>query len=145
MLHLEIYNRTKTPVAARNFSALLKPAWNILRREKKLRRQKYTIELTFTGDSAIKKLNKYHHNKNRPTDVISLSYYSLRMKDDFAGEIFISVPYARRQARRVHQPLKEELRFLFIHGLLHVFGYDHVRAREEAHMKKLAYGILGRN
>lgn len=89
-------------------------------------------------------LNKRHHKKNRPTDVISLSYFSKNMKDLFVGEIFICLPFAKKQAKQIRQSLNEELRFLFIHGLLHVFGYDHKKPREEARMKELTYRIIGR-
>ena len=66
------------------------------------------------------------------------------MKADFIGEIFISVPFACVQAKKIGQPLREELRFLFIHGLLHLFGYDHQKLAEEKEMLQLTYKILGR-
>ena len=67
------------------------------------------------------------------------------MRDpDSLGQIVISVPAAQRNADEMNQSLEEELRFLFIHGLLHILGYDHQTTPDETEMMTLAYEILGR-
>jgi len=60
------------------------------------------------------------------------------------GQIFISVPTARRNAKTMKQSLEEELQFLFVHGLLHLLGYDHRTPAQEKEMLRYAYKILGR-
>lgn len=145
MLHLEIYNKTRNKISSANFLSLLKPAYNQLIKDKRISREgNFEIELTFVGNSTITKLNKKYHQKNRTTDVISLSYFEKKMIDPFVGEIFICVPYAQIQAKKIGQSLKDELAFLFVHGLLHTFGYDHMKVNEEKHMLDLTYRILGR-
>jgi cytidine deaminase len=54
--------------------------------------------------------------------------------DDYIdlGNIIISPEVASRQANNFHHPVERELAFLFIHGLLHAFGYEHHRSKEEA-------------
>lgn len=144
-MKLIIHNHTKTIVELRIFRLLLQPARKILIAEKKIKKsQNFLIELNFVGTAAMVALNRKHHDKNRSTDVISLSYFDKKMKDPFLGEIFICIPYAKIQAQRIGQSLKEELRFLFTHGLLHLFRYDHKKPRDDVYMKKLTYKILGR-
>lgn len=60
------------------------------------------------------------------------------------GQIFISIPTARRNAKAMNQSLEKELQFLFVHGLLHLLGYDHQTSAQEKEMLKNAYRILGR-
>lgn len=145
MLHLEIHNLVRGRIPRGLFFKLLPVAEKCLLKPKRIRPQKnYRLELTLTGENFMRRLNRKYHKKDRPTDVISLSYFKPSMKDDFVGEIFICIPFARKQAKTIGQPFSEELRFLFIHGLLHCFGYDHKKPREEAYMKKLTYIILRR-
>lgn len=152
-LSLELYNATRTRIPARLFLDLLAPAHAALVRDRRISpKQTFSLELSLVGDAMIQKLNRIHHKKDRPTDVVSLSYFENELKNRrplfhknfLAGEIFISLPYARKQARAIGQSLNEELRFLFVHGLLHSFGYDHMKPKEEEHMLTLSYAILGR-
>ncbi|MBI2638539.1 rRNA maturation RNase YbeY [Candidatus Peregrinibacteria bacterium] len=145
MFHLEIHNRVRSSISKELFFKLLLAAEKCLLKTKRIRpRKNYRLELTLVGEIFMQRLNKMYHKKNRQTDVISLSYFKPSMQDDFAGEIFICVPFALRQAKKIGQPLAKELQFLFIHGLLHCFGYDHKKLLEEVRMKRMAYKILGR-
>lgn len=144
-LKLDVYNKTRSPVSPKIFLALLRQAQDVLVMDKRVAHgQLFFVELSLVGKKKITLLNALHHGKNHPTDVISLSYFEKKMPDSFLGEIFICIPYARRQAQKIGQTLEEELQFLFVHGLLHLFGYDHKKPREEKHMKLLTYRILGR-
>jgi probable rRNA maturation factor len=142
---LDIFNKTRRPIPDQPFLKLLRPARTILQKATRISsHKKYRLELTFVGMKTITSLNAMYHHKNRPTDVIALSYYDKKMYDAFVGEIFICVPFAFKQAKKIGQSLTEELRFLFVHGLLHCFGYDHQKPKEEARMQNLTYRILGR-
>ena len=59
------------------------------------------------------------------------------------GEIFISVDKAKSQAEEYGNTLGREMRFLFIHGLLHLSGYDHMTTEDEKVMFDLQDRILG--
>lgn len=149
MIDLEIYNKTKAKISPKIFKDLLADVKKYLVKDGTVSaKRNFSCELTLVGNAEITKLNAEYHGKNRPTDVVSVSYFEAERKsghpDFFSGEIFISVPYARAQAKKIRQSLSEELRFLFVHGILHVFGYDHMKPKEEAEMLRLTYGILGR-
>lgn len=145
MLNFDFYNVTSTKIPSSLFGGLLQLAHAQLIKDKKITaRQNFTFELSLVGKSRIRQLNKKYHHKDKETDVISISFFESKMKDTFIGEIFISLPFAQRQAQKIGQSLSQELQFLFIHGLLHLFGYDHMKETEEKHMKSLTYKILGR-
>lgn len=96
-------------------------------------RMQGTLSVAFIGDAALRRLNRVTRGIDRVTDVLSFTYH--QTSADINGEIVIAVPRARRQAASVGHDLQEELQFLFVHGFLHVMGYDHERsAREERRM-----------
>jgi probable rRNA maturation factor len=94
------------------------------------------LELIFTNNSSIQKLNKEHRNIDEPTDVLSFP-----LECDFPnmllGSIVISTDYAKEKADELNHSFQEEITLLFIHGILHLLGYDHEvdagehRAKEE--------------
>jgi probable rRNA maturation factor len=104
------------------------------------------IHAVLTDDSEIALLNSAYRGKGEPTDVISLSYFdelNFPGENDLVGEIMISVETAKRQAKEHGHNLRTELRFLFVHGLLHLFGFDHKTAPERKAMFALQDVILG--
>lgn len=72
------------------------------------------ISIVLVSDTKIKELNRKYRKINRVTDVLAFDY----------GEIFICLPRARRQAKKLGHSLKKELAILLIHGILHLAGYD---------------------
>lgn len=53
---------------------------------------------------------------------------------NYLGDIIIALPYTRRQAATLGRRLRDELRLLTVHGVLHLLGYDHAEPDEEASM-----------
>jgi len=80
------------------------------------------LALVFTGDHAMRTLNRRYRRKDRPTDVLSFPGPG---GSQGLGDVVISVPAAERNARRFARGLDEELQVLALHGFLHVLGYDH--------------------
>jgi probable rRNA maturation factor len=81
------------------------------------------IELILTDDEEIKKLNKEYRNKDKPTDV--LSFPLEEMPGMPLGSIVISIDTAKKGAQEHGHSVEDEIKLLFIHGLLHLLGYDH--------------------
>ena len=87
----------------------------------------YEISLLITDDETIHQLNKEYRQKDRPTDVLSFP-----MEDDIMlGDIVISLDTAKKQALERDINVDREVAFLFIHGLLHLLGYDHETSVED--------------
>ncbi len=103
------------------------------------------LNVVFVDDKEIHRLNKEYRKKDKPTDVLSFSYIETPDFDHtgLIGEIYISVETAKRQAAEVGWTLEEELVKLFVHGLLHIFGYDHETDEEYEEMAALEKRILG--
>jgi len=85
------------------------------------------LEILFTDDEEIQSLNSAYRGKDRPTDVLSFPDGDLNPETGAfqLGSIAISLDTAGRQAAEIGQSLVTELRFLILHGLLHLLGFDH--------------------
>ncbi len=99
----------------------------------------YEISLLITDDETIRQYNKEYRNKDMETDVLSFP-----MEDDvMLGDIAVSFDTAKRQAEEAEINIDREVAFLFIHGLLHLLGYDHeISEEDEAKMFVLQEKIL---
>ena len=93
------------------------------------------INLVFTTDQKIRTLNRKYRKLDKPTDVLSFNLDEPTREDAVYGEIYVSVPMARRQAESAKRSLVDEFLWLVCHGLLHLFGYDHKRPADAARMK----------
>jgi probable rRNA maturation factor len=101
---------------------------------------KAELSLVLAGDDFIRKLNLEFRGIDSPTDVLSFP-----QEDDLLlGDIVISLETAERKAAEAEISLKEETAFLFIHGLLHLKGYDHNSEEEEEKMFALQERCLER-
>jgi probable rRNA maturation factor len=98
------------------------------------------VELILTTDEEIKELNKKYRNKDKATDVLSFPLEN--MPGMPLGSIVISVDTAKKGAEEFGHSLEDEIKLLFIHGLLHLLGYDHetddgeMREKEKEIIKK---------
>ncbi len=85
-----------------------------------------SLAVRFTGDRAIRRLNREFRGRDAATDVLSFPG-GPTPEGRHLGDIAVSVPAARRQARDRGHGVERELRLLVLHGLLHCLGYDHER------------------
>lgn len=99
------------------------------------------VSLLFCEDDLIRDLNRQYRGKDSPTDVLSFPQFG---ENGLLGEIVISVPAALRQARERRQKLQRELAWLFLHGMLHLFGYEDDTDAGAAAMDEQARAALGR-
>lgn len=117
------------------------------------------VDLTLVDDDRIHELNREYRNIDRPTDVLSFALneetdeelqiiYELDeaedMKElpDMLGDIIISVPRAKLQSEEYGHSLEREIGFLFVHGFLHLLGYDHQDEASEAEMMEKQEAVL---
>jgi len=98
--------------------------------------QKGELSILLLDDEGIRKLNRTHLKRNRPTDVISFPQDEVLRRPGgsrLLGDVAISLETAQRQAGQSGKPLKEECAFLLIHGILHLLKYEH---EGSAHQKR---------
>ena len=108
------------------------------------------ISESLVDNEFIHKMNKEYRGIDRPTDVISFAFLDNEDRQSAyqgkepvcLGDIYISIDKAIEQAKEYGHPLKRELSFLFVHGLLHLLGYDHMTEEDEKIMFKLQDEIL---
>jgi Fur family ferric uptake transcriptional regulator len=93
------------------------------------------VSLSFVNDADIKALNKQWRGKNKPTDVLSFSAReggAMPGLEDQLGDIVISIDRAKAQALEFGHEFSDEVIVLFVHGLMHLMGYDHELGLKEA-------------
>ncbi len=96
-------------------------------------------DVTFLNDAPMRRLNQKFRHKNKTTDVLSFPLYSAREARKggvFLGDIVISIPQTKRQAKEMKKDWQEEIVFLLIHGLLHLLGYDHEKSESQARVMR---------
>jgi probable rRNA maturation factor len=90
------------------------------------------LSLSLTDDAELRRLNRDYAGEDHATDVLSFSQREGRgLRSGPLGDVIISVPTARRQARAGGHALFDELLHLAVHGLVHLLGYDHASPDEE--------------
>ncbi|WP_128896047.1 rRNA maturation RNase YbeY [Longirhabdus pacifica] len=103
------------------------------------------VALSFVDDDTIHELNKQYRNIDRPTDVLSFAMEEQGEEDielifdeddqqeesTLLGDVIISVHTAIRQSEEYNHSLQREIGFLFVHGFLHLIGYDHEDEQSE--------------
>ena len=115
--------------------------------------EEYALTVIFVKDKRIHQINRDYRNIDRITDVITFAASEGEEFDDFLdvkelGDIFINVDAAKRQAEEYGHSLQREICFLFTHGLLHCFGFDHMNEEDEkvmfAYQKEILDEIISR-
>ncbi len=99
------------------------------------------IELIITTNEQIQILNKEHRKIDKPTDVLSFPL-EFDIPNMPLGSIVISIDFVKEKAKEYNHSMEDEFKLLFIHGLLHLSGFDHEvdngeqRQKEEELIKK---------
>ncbi|MEX2462408.1 MAG: rRNA maturation RNase YbeY [Paenibacillaceae bacterium] len=94
------------------------------------------VALSFVTDEEIQQLNKQYRNLDKPTDVLSFAMLEMGEEEmeiiydepadiEPLGDIIISIPRAIAQSEEYGHSVEREIGFLFVHGFLHLIGYDH--------------------
>jgi probable rRNA maturation factor len=81
------------------------------------------VDVLLADDATLRRLNKTFRQKNKATDV--LSFPAAENPYGHAGDLAISLDTAARQAATFGHTLRDEVRILLLHGLLHLSGLDH--------------------
>lgn len=107
------------------------------------------FNVVFVTNDEIQDLNRQWRNKDAPTDVLSFPMDADEPPQGEPwelGDVIVSVERADEQAEDYGHSLERELCFLFVHGALHVLGFDHETKKEEKEMfgrQKVVLDSLG--
>lgn len=99
------------------------------------------LVVVFVNSAEMKRLNHQYRQKNYATDVLSFQ----SADPDCVGELVICLPVVRAQSKRTGLSPTGELGFMLVHGILHLLGFDHETASDEAEMFALqdrVYALL---
>ena len=100
--------------------------------------KKINITLLLSNNKNIKKLNKKFRNKNKPTDILS---FPLRekiqlFKENYIGDIIISYNFMDKPKKQSIKNFHQKVIKTFIHGFLHLLGFDHKKLKDYQKMLK---------
>lgn len=99
------------------------------------------VEVNIVGDKLMKEINRKYRGKDITTDVLSFAWREIGDRDNL-GQIFISYPQIKKQAKEYGVPIKEEFTRMLAHGLLHLVGYEHLNKKDAAKMFVLQEKIV---
>ena len=115
----------------------------INKKEKLFKKKVLICSLLLSGPSEIKKLNTKFRNKNKSTDVLSFPFYSKKKlaqlikkeKDIYLGDIIINLKEIKNKNNKTQ--FKKNFDYLWIHGLLHLFGHKHKLNKDFRAMRRI--------
>ena len=110
----------------------------------KFQNKNMNISLMLSNNKNIKKLNKIFRNKDKSTDVLSFPFENKKdkFKGNYLGDIIISYEYMDKPKTKNLKLFKKKVTKTFIHGFLHLLGYDHFRDYDYKKMVKIEENLL---
>lgn len=105
------------------------PRVPFLQMKNKVLRKSYELSVVFIPPQKMKALNKQYRKKDSSTDILA---FPLSKNN---GEIYLCMQDVKRKAPEFGMTTPDYLRFLFVHGMLHLEGHDHGKAMEALEQK----------
>ena len=105
-----------------------------------------TFTILLTNSLYMKKLNKKFRNRNKPTNVLSFPFFSsnslksIKQKNFYIGDIAASYEIINSHSKKNN--FVHEFDKVWVHGLLHLIGYDHIKNKDYYKMNKIEKRIL---
>tara|TARA_B110000238_G_scaffold121109_1_gene131148 strand:+ start:32 stop:502 length:471 start_codon:yes stop_codon:yes gene_type:complete len=95
-------------------------------------KKKVSLTILLSNNKNIKKLNKKFRNKNKSTDILSFpSEEKLNIKKSpYIGDIVVSYDFMNKPKALSTLEFKRKVTKIFIHGYLHLLGYDHIKLKD---------------
>lgn len=107
------------------------------------------VNVSIVSNDEIQQINKQFRNKDKPTNIISFEFDKPEglpddIVDDFLGDIVIAPKVLEQEAKEQNKTLENHWQHIFIHGLLHLLGYDHLDDQEAEEMENLEVELLAK-
>jgi probable rRNA maturation factor len=127
-----------------------------LARGPRLARQKtLQLSLVLENDAAVRNLNRDFRGKDKPTNVLSFAALDdaplektrkgARLPTDtpiYLGDIILALETLKSEAKAQRKSLRQHYTHLVVHGVLHLLGFDHMRASDARRMEDLERVVL---
>ena len=108
-----------------------------------------SVNVNIVSNSEIQEVNNQYRNKDKPTNIISFPFEKPEglpddVMNDFLGDIIIAPDVLKSEALEQNKSLENHWCHIFIHGLLHLSGYDHQTDNEAEIMENIEINILSK-
>ena len=133
MININVFSEEKAwSKKLRNKSLFFEKICNSFPKKYKFSNKKVSLTLLLSNDKNIKKLNKIFRKKNKPTDILSfpLNKKVRISKQTYLGDIIISYNFMNRPQSLNTKLFNEKVTKTFIHGFLHLLGFDHKKHKD---------------
>ena len=137
MISVEVFSEEKAwSKKLRKKKLFFKEICNFFPRKYRFPNKKMTLSLLLSNNKCIKKLNKNFRKKNKSTDILSFPLAKKKSisKKTYIGDIIISYNFMNKPKSQNIKSFKKKTIKTFIHGYLHLLGFDHIKDKEYRRM-----------
>tara|TARA_B100000925_G_C21842309_1_gene402076 strand:- start:159 stop:620 length:462 start_codon:yes stop_codon:yes gene_type:complete len=139
MININVFSEEKAwSKRLKNKDIFFKKICKAFPKKYKFLNKKVTFSLLLSNNKKIKKLNKSFRKKNKPTDILSFPINKKKgiSNKTYLGDIIISYNFLDKPKSQNIRLFKEKTTKIFIHGFLHLLGFDHYKNKDYAKMLK---------
>ena len=137
MINVNVFSEEKAwSKRLKNNSLFFKKICKAFPKKYQFLNKKVSFSLLLSNNKNIKKLNRTFRNKNKSTDVLSFPYdKKIKIsKNTYLGDIIISYNYLDKPETQDLKLFKEKVVKIFVHGFLHLLGFDHKKNNDYSKM-----------
>ena len=145
MLNFSVNNKCKSKQYNSKLFKLFTIANNEIGKQLKIKKDLF-FDVILLNNAQMKKINFKYRKINKVTDVITFALWDAKnsIKTPLLGEIFLCFNDIATKAKKQKNNLITQIVFTYIHGVLHLLGYDHISKKDEKIMFNLQDKILMR-
>ena len=139
MININVFSEERSwSKKLKNKNLFFKKVCKALPKKYQFSNKKVSLSLLLSNNKNIKRLNKNFRNKDKSTDILSFpSNKKLKIsKQTYLGDIIISFNFVNKPKSQTDRQFKEKIIKTFIHGFLHLLGFDHVKNKDYLKMLK---------
>ena len=139
MININVFSEEKAwSKRLRNKDLFFQKICNAFPKKYKFLNKKVSFTLLLSNNKNIQKLNKIFRKKNKPTDILSFPFTKkVRiLKQTYLGDIIISYNFINKPKSLNAKLFREKLTKIFVHGFLHLLGFDHEKNKDYIKMLK---------
>ena len=137
MINVNVFSEEKAwSKRIRNKNHFFKKICKAFPKKYQFANKKVSFTLLLSNNKNVKKLNKYFRNKNKSTDILSfpINKKIKISKNTYLGDIIISYNYLDKPKSQDLKSFKEKVIKIFIHGFLHLLGFNHIKNKDYSKM-----------